>query len=162
MQHSDELEEMDSVLAIITPQIIVEKLRTGYNVPLMLFNSELSLLALRSIAAIDSSLAIRVFKHNIPTIAKELSELQPHNCRGVATLIAYLHSLSPAVFTAMIKEIDPAKAKKNWGQCLQSNTESKKAIAVIFTYFQLAEGPLYVCTFVRGDWRKGPNVVSRK
>jgi len=142
MQHSDELKEMDSVLAIVTPQIIIEKLRTGHNVPLTLFNSELSLLALRSITAIDSSLAVRVFKHNILTIAKELSELQPYNCRGVTTLITYLHNLSPAVFTAMIKEINPAKAKKNWGQCLQSNTESKKVIAVIFTCSQLAEGPI--------------------
>ena len=142
VRHSDELEEMHSVLAIVTPQIIVEKLRVGYEVPLTLFNSELSLLALRSITAIDSSLATRVFKHNIPTIAKELSELQPHHCQGVVTLIAYLHRLSPAVFTAMIKEIDPAKAKKNWSQCLQGNKESKKTIAVIFTCSQLAEGPI--------------------
>jgi len=142
MQHSNEVEEIHSVLAIVTPQFIVEKLRTGHNVPLTLFNSMISLLALLSITSIDRALAVRVFKHNIPTIAKELSELQSHNCRDVATLIAYLRSLSPAIFTAMIKEIDPAKAKKNWGQCLQGNAESKKTIAVIFAYSQLAEGPI--------------------
>jgi len=141
-QHSEELEEMHSILAIVAPQIITEKLRKGYNIPLTLFHPKRSLLALHSITTIDSSLALRVFEYNVPTIAKELSELQPHNCQGVTKFIAYLQNLSLSVFTTMIKEIDPTVAKKNWSQCLQGNAESKRTIALIFTCYQRAEGPI--------------------
>ncbi|WP_040441935.1 hypothetical protein [Ktedonobacter racemifer] len=141
-QHSEELKEIHCVLAVVAPQTIVEKLRTGHNLPLTLFNSELSLLALRSIATMDSLLAVRAFKHNVATIAKEISELQPHNCQGVSPLISYLYSLSQDDFIAMIKDVNPVEAKKNWGLCLQGNTESKKTVALIFAYSQLAEGPI--------------------
>ncbi|OLD64186.1 MAG: hypothetical protein AUF65_00220 [Chloroflexi bacterium 13_1_20CM_50_12] len=142
MRHSDELGENNSVLAIVTPQIVVEKLRAGYNLPLTLFYPELSILALHAIAAIDNSLAVSIIEQNISKIAQDLAGFQPHNCKGVATLIVYLHNLSPTAFTTIIKEINPAEAEKNWILCLKGNTESKKAIAMIFVFSQLVEAPI--------------------
>ncbi len=141
-RHADELGEMNVVLAYVTPQIIVEKLRAGYNLPLTLFNPELTTLALHAITTIDNSLAIGSFESNISNIANNLSELQPHNCKGVATLLKYLHDLSPAVFTTIIQDVDPEKARKNWGWCLQETAESKKVIAIIFAFSQSVEGPI--------------------
>jgi len=57
-------------------------------------------------------------------------------------LIVYLHNLSPTAFTTIIKEINPAEAEKNWILCLKGNTESKKAIAMIFVFSQLVEAPI--------------------
>jgi hypothetical protein len=99
-------------------------------------------LALHAIATIDSSLAVRIIESNISNIVESLAELQPHNCIGVATLLAYLHSLSPAVFTTIIQEVDPEKARKNWGCCLQETAESKKVIAIIFAFSQSVEGSI--------------------
>ncbi len=141
-RHADELVEMNVVLAYITPQIVVEKLRMGMSLPLTLFWPELTTLALHAIATIDSSLAVRIIESSIPKIAEGFSELQPHNCKGVATLLAFLHHLSPDVFITIIKEVDPEKARKNWGWCLQKSTESKKVIAMIFAFSQSMEGPI--------------------
>ncbi len=141
-RHADELGEINVVLAYVTPQLVVEKLQAGYNLPLTLFWPELTTVALHAIATIDSSLAVRVIESSISTIAKNLSELQPHNCKGVAALLAYLHSLSPAVFITIIKEVDPEKASKNWGWCLQETAESKKVIALICAFSQPVEGSI--------------------
>ncbi len=142
MSHTDELGEVNSVLAYVTPQIVVEKLRAGCNLILTLHWPELSLLALRAIAAIDNSLAVRVIEDSISKIAQDLAELQPHNCKGVVALLVYLHRLSSDTFTAIIQKVDPAEAKKNWISCLQGNIESKKTIAMTFAFSQLAEGPI--------------------
>ena len=141
-RHADELGEVNIFLAYVTPQLVVKKLRVDYNLPLTLFNPELTTLALHEIATIDSSLAVRVIESNISNIAKNLSELQPYNCKGVATLLSYLQNLSPAVFTTIIQEVDSEKARKNWGKCLQETAESKKVIAVIFAFSQLVEGSI--------------------
>jgi hypothetical protein len=140
--HADELGEVNIFLAYVTPQLVVEKLRAGNNLSLTLFRSELTTLALHAIATIDNSLAVRIIESNISTIAKELSELQPHNCEGVTALLVYLLSLSPSVFITIIKEVDPEKARKNWARCLQESTESKKVIAMIFAFSQPIEGPI--------------------
>jgi hypothetical protein len=141
-RHADELGEINVVLAYITPQIVVEKLRAGNNLPLTLFWPELTTLALYAIATIDSLLAVRIIESGISKIAEDLSELQPHNCKGVATLLAYLHDLSPNIFITLVKEVDPEKARKNWGWCLQESTESKKVIALICAFSQPIEGPI--------------------
>lgn len=141
-RHADELGELNVVLAYVTPQIVIEKLRAGNNLPLTLFWPELTTLALHEIATIDSSLAVRIIENNISNIAESLSGLQPHNCKGAATLLTYLQSLSPAVFTTIIQEVDSEKARKNWGKCLQETAESKKVIAMIFAFSQSVEGPI--------------------
>ncbi|GHO98871.1 hypothetical protein KSF_089190 [Reticulibacter mediterranei] len=142
MHHAGELGEMSVVLAYVTPQIVVEKLRTGNNLPLRLFWPELTTLALHAIATIDNSLAIQIVESSISKIADELSGLAPYNCKGVARLLKYLHGLSPTTFGAIIKEVDPEKARESWGQCLQEKAESKKTIALIFALSQSVEGPI--------------------
>lgn len=142
MRHADELGEMNVVLTYVAPQIVVEKLHAGFNLQLTLFWPELTTLALDAIATIDNSLAVSVLESNISKIAEGLAELQPHNCKGVAVLLSYLHSLSTSVFTSIINEVDPEKAMKNWISCLQGNTEAKKAIAMIFAFSQRVEGPI--------------------
>ena len=141
-RHADELGELSVVLAYVTPQIVVEKLRAGNRLPLRLFWPELTTLALHAIATIDSPLAIQIVEGSITNIAEDLSELQPHNCEGAAKLLKYLHSLSPTVFSRIIKEVNPEKARKNWGWCLQEKTESKKVIAMIFAFSQPVEGSI--------------------
>lgn len=140
MRHADELGELSVVLAYVTPEIVVEKLRAGDRLPLSLFWPELTTLALHAIATIDSSLAIQVVEGSISNIAEDLSELTPYNCEGVALLLKCLHNLSPTVFNRIVKEVDPDKAKRNWGRCLQEKTESKKLIAMIFAFSQSVEG----------------------
>jgi hypothetical protein len=142
MRHADELGELSVVLAYVTPEIVVEKLRAGDRLPLSLFWPELTTLALHAIATIDSSLAIQIVEGCISDIAEDLSGLSPYNCEGVAELLKYLHNLSPTVFSRIIKEVDPEKAKKNWGWCLQEKTESKKLIAMIFACSQSVEGSI--------------------
>jgi hypothetical protein len=93
-RHADELGEINVVHAYIAPQLIVEKLRAGNNLPLTLFWPELTTLALHSIATIDNLLAVRIIESNIPQIAKDLSGLQPHNCKGVAALLVFCPSES--------------------------------------------------------------------
>jgi hypothetical protein len=141
-RHADELGELSVVFAYVTPQIVVEKLRAGNRLPLRLFWPELTTLALYAIATIDSSLAIQIVEGSISNIAEDLSELNPYNCEGVAQLLKYLHNLSPTVFSRIIKEVDPEKAMKNWGRCLQEKTESKKLIAMIFAFSQSVEGSI--------------------
>lgn len=140
--HADELGELDVVFAYVTPQIVVEKLRTGNHLPLRLFWPELTTLALHAVATIDNSLAIQIVERSISEIADDLSGLGPDNCERVATLLKYLHNLSPTALRRIIKEVDPEKARKNWGLCLQEKTESKKAIAMIFAFSQPVEGPI--------------------
>jgi hypothetical protein len=141
-RNAGELGEMSVVLAYVTPQIVVEKLRTGSHLPLRLFWPELTALALHAIATIDNSLAIQTIESNLSKIAEDLSELQPHNCEGVAILLTGLHRLSSNVFERIIKEVDPEKARKSWGLCLQEKAESKKVIALIFAFSQSVEGPI--------------------
>ena len=142
MRHTDELGELSVVFAWVTPEIVVEKLRAGDRLPINLFWPELTTLALNAIVTIDASLAIQIVEGSIANIAKDLSELSPHNCDGVAQLLKYLHNLSPTVFSRIVKEVDPEKAKKNWGRCLQEKTESKKLIAMIFAFSQSVEGSI--------------------
>ncbi len=142
VRHRNELGDMNVVLAYVVPQIAVEKLRAGFKLPLTLFWAELSLLALQAVAAIDNSLAVSTIEQNRDLITYELARLQPHNSKGVAVLLAYLHSLSSSAFTAIINEIEPEEAKKNWSLCLQGDTESKNVIARLFALSEFAEGPI--------------------
>lgn len=141
-RHADELGELNVVLAYVAPQLVVEKLRMGNNLPLTVFWPELTTLALHAIAAIDSSLAVRIMENSGSKIAEGLSELQPHNCKGVATFLQYLYGLSPDTFIAILKEVDPEKARKNWSWCLQKTPESKQVIAWICAVSQTVEGPI--------------------
>jgi hypothetical protein len=141
-RHADELGEINVVLAYITPELVVEKLRAGNNLPLRLLWPELTTLALHEIAKIDNSLAVQIIESSISKIAEDLSGLQPHNCKGVATLLTYLQNVAPAVFTTIIQEVDPEEARKNWGWCLQETAESKKVIAMIFAFSQLVKGSI--------------------
>lgn len=142
MRHTDELGELSMVFAYVTPEIVVEKLRAGNPLPLNLSSAKLTALALHAIATIDRSLAIQIIEDSIADIAEDLSQLTPNNCEGVALLLKCLHNLSPTVFSRIVKEADPEKAKRNWGRCLQEKTESKKLIAMIFAFSQPVEGSI--------------------
>jgi hypothetical protein len=141
-RNAGEVGEMSIVLAYVTPQIVVEKLRAGSHLPLRLFWPPLTTLALHAIATIDSSLAVQIIESSVSQIAEDLSVLSPYNCKGVAMLLKYLHGLSPTIFGTIIKEVDPEKARKNWGLCLQEKAESKKVIAMIFAFSQPIEGSI--------------------
>jgi hypothetical protein len=142
IRHADELGELNIILACVTPEIVVEKLRAGNRLPLNLSSAKLTTLALHAIATIDRSLAVQIVEDSISDIAEDLSQLTPDNCEGVALLLKCLHNLSPTVFSRIIKEVDPEKVMKNWGRCLHEKTESKKLIAMIFAFSQSVEGSI--------------------
>jgi hypothetical protein len=126
LRHADQIEELSSLPAAISPKTARAVLGRGGTINLSLHHGwSVDALAIARIASLDENAGRRVVEQNIAHIAKGATELSL--CEGLSQLLILVAEF-PGLLDQVLNGIDLSQAKDRWRKALTDHRpEERKA-----------------------------------
>ena len=116
-EHADQIQEIDPILAGISPETAIAILYRGGRVNLAGHNAsdwELQRWALARVAQMDAGAARRMVESNVAHIVEGLSKLGVIDSEKLARFLAFVRELDRAALTRFTRRIEPQVVAQKW------------------------------------------------
>ena len=143
--HTDDIEHLDPVIAIICPETVVARIKDGHHFDLELGSGlrwKGGASALARLAEIDKAAAVEVASANVGGISTGLRLPQADKCEGLVRFMMVIESLAPHVIRSAIAAIETDAAEKSWTERLRGKKGEKQAVTAILSIAKDSHGPI--------------------
>ncbi len=136
LRHVNDLEQMNSTLLQIVPEVVLERLRAGASLDLAGFHSmnwNIAILSLHTLYEMDESTAIRIAQENTQGMAVGflLKVESPAEHRELPLFLEMMRRMAPEVLESALRMIDPNQASDLWPRRLGGRIEDQRAVAAL-------------------------------
>jgi hypothetical protein len=160
-RHADLIDEIDPIIAGISPEAAVAVVRKGGRFNLAGHNGsdwKLQTWALARVAKIAKDLAVSSIETDLSRIVDRLARLEGIDCEEIPLFLRFVDGLAPDLLVRLFKEVDVKVAAGNWPKRLQENRKevSRGAREVFRIARDRSEGALKALAELLSATKKKP------